>query len=224
MDQPSEGEPGAAQASAPVTSAPTQAPPPDRVASNGDLSGAPAPEASGVAGPGPDPVAVNGTGETHVAGRPEHGFPRHERNGRRHRRNRGRGRSRDNRGDTREPREAQAPPGPVVLTPSGDQTGWFDPQRDGGFLRGAEASYLTEPGDAYVPPQIVRQFGLRKADTLETAVGRDQRGRLVVMEIRSINGEDPATALRHAKLDMLHSDNVYRRPFYWGAFQLYVGS
>ncbi|MGE5114541.1 MAG: CHAT domain-containing protein [Acidobacteriaceae bacterium] len=38
------------------------------------------------------------------------------------------------------------------------------------------------------------------------------------------NGEDPASALRHAKLDLLHSDNVYRRPFYWGAFQLYVGS
>jgi CHAT domain-containing protein len=38
------------------------------------------------------------------------------------------------------------------------------------------------------------------------------------------NGENPATALRHAKLDMLHSDTVYRRPFYWGAFQLYVGS
>ena len=38
------------------------------------------------------------------------------------------------------------------------------------------------------------------------------------------NGEDPATALRHAKLDMLHSQSVYRRPFYWGAFQLYVGS
>ncbi len=37
-------------------------------------------------------------------------------------------------------------------------------------------------------------------------------------------GEDPATALRHAKLDMLHSNNVYRRPFYWGAFQIYVGS
>ena len=38
------------------------------------------------------------------------------------------------------------------------------------------------------------------------------------------NGEDPAFALRHAKLDLLHSDNVYSRPFYWGAFQLYVGS
>jgi CHAT domain-containing protein len=37
-------------------------------------------------------------------------------------------------------------------------------------------------------------------------------------------GEDPARALRDAKLVMLHSENVYRRPFYWGAFQLYVGS
>jgi CHAT domain-containing protein len=37
-------------------------------------------------------------------------------------------------------------------------------------------------------------------------------------------GEDPATALRSAKLAMLHSESVYRRPFYWGAFQLYAGS
>jgi len=38
------------------------------------------------------------------------------------------------------------------------------------------------------------------------------------------NGQDPATALRAAKLAMLHSENVFRRPFYWGAFQLYIGS
>jgi CHAT domain-containing protein len=37
-------------------------------------------------------------------------------------------------------------------------------------------------------------------------------------------GQDPAAALRSAKLAMLHSGNIYRRPFYWGAFQLYVGS
>ena len=37
-------------------------------------------------------------------------------------------------------------------------------------------------------------------------------------------GQDPATALRAAKLAMLHSENVFRRPFYWGAFQLYIGS
>jgi CHAT domain-containing protein len=37
-------------------------------------------------------------------------------------------------------------------------------------------------------------------------------------------GQDPATALRTAKLAMLHSENVFRKPFYWGAFQLYIGS
>jgi CHAT domain-containing protein len=38
------------------------------------------------------------------------------------------------------------------------------------------------------------------------------------------SGNDPATALRAAKLKMLRSGSVYRRPFYWGAFQLYSGS
>jgi CHAT domain-containing protein/Tfp pilus assembly protein PilF len=37
-------------------------------------------------------------------------------------------------------------------------------------------------------------------------------------------GRDPAVALRAAKLAMLHSDGVYRRPFYWAPFQLYQGS
>lgn len=37
-------------------------------------------------------------------------------------------------------------------------------------------------------------------------------------------GQDPATALREAKLKMLRSNGVYRRPFYWAAFQLYTGS
>ncbi len=37
-------------------------------------------------------------------------------------------------------------------------------------------------------------------------------------------GRDPAVALRTAKMAMLHSDGVYRRPFYWAPFQLYQGS
>ena len=37
-------------------------------------------------------------------------------------------------------------------------------------------------------------------------------------------GQDPATALRNAKLTLLHSSGNYRRPFYWAAFQLYAGS
>ena len=37
-------------------------------------------------------------------------------------------------------------------------------------------------------------------------------------------GEGPATALRAAKLSFLHSDSVYKKPFYWAPFQLYAGS
>jgi CHAT domain-containing protein len=38
------------------------------------------------------------------------------------------------------------------------------------------------------------------------------------------HGEDPATALRAAKLSLLHSDSVFRKPYYWAPFQLYAGS
>jgi CHAT domain-containing protein len=37
-------------------------------------------------------------------------------------------------------------------------------------------------------------------------------------------GKTPDVALRDAKLTLVHSANVYRKPFYWGAFQLYAGS
>jgi CHAT domain-containing protein len=37
-------------------------------------------------------------------------------------------------------------------------------------------------------------------------------------------GQDPATALRGAKLSLLHSDSVFRKPYYWAPFQLYSGS
>jgi len=39
-------------------------------------------------------------------------------------------------------------------------------------------------------------------------------------------GQDPATALRKAKLELLHASQgtVFEKPFYWAPFQLYVGS
>jgi CHAT domain-containing protein len=37
-------------------------------------------------------------------------------------------------------------------------------------------------------------------------------------------GRSPETALRSAKLSLLHSDGIFRKPFYWAPFQLYVGS
>jgi CHAT domain-containing protein len=37
-------------------------------------------------------------------------------------------------------------------------------------------------------------------------------------------GQGPASALRAAKLSLLHSDTVFKKPFYWAPFQLYAGS
>jgi CHAT domain-containing protein len=37
-------------------------------------------------------------------------------------------------------------------------------------------------------------------------------------------GAPPEAALRSAKLALIHSPSVYRKPLYWGAFQLYAGS
>jgi CHAT domain-containing protein len=38
------------------------------------------------------------------------------------------------------------------------------------------------------------------------------------------DGKPPATALRDAKLSLLHSGTVYSKPYYWAPFQLYAGS
>jgi len=37
-------------------------------------------------------------------------------------------------------------------------------------------------------------------------------------------GQDPATALRNAKLSLVRLEGVFRKPFYWAPFQLYAGS
>ena len=37
-------------------------------------------------------------------------------------------------------------------------------------------------------------------------------------------GRSPAEALRTANLTLLHSDSVFRKPYYWAPFQLYSGS
>jgi CHAT domain-containing protein/predicted negative regulator of RcsB-dependent stress response len=36
-------------------------------------------------------------------------------------------------------------------------------------------------------------------------------------------GKSPVKALREAKLAMIHSQSNFRKPYYWGAFQVYVG-
>jgi transcription termination factor Rho len=119
------------------------------------------------------------------------------RNPRRHRRNRGR--TQQPRRDDRPSPQAQQP----VITATGEVQGWYDPSRDGGYIRGASASYLAEAGDAWVPPQVMRQYALRKSDLVDATVGRDQRGRTTVMEVKSINGEDPAAIARRPEFNSL---------------------
>jgi transcription termination factor Rho len=118
-------------------------------------------------------------------------------NFRRGRRNRGRGRGRQD----SQPQQQNQPQIPVVA--EGETTGWFDAARDGGFIRRAEASYLPQPGDAFVPSQIVRQFALRRGDALKAMIGRDHRGRPVVTEIMEVNSGDPGSALRRPDFSSL---------------------
>ena len=115
------------------------------------------------------------------------------RDGRRSNRNqrgRGRNQNRPQRGE-QPPRQPMAP-----IVPDSETTGWYEASRDGGFIRRAANSYLSDPSDAYVPPQLARQFNLRRGDAVFATTGRDPRGRTVVAEITQINGALPEEALR----------------------------
>jgi transcription termination factor Rho len=161
----------------------------------------------------PRTEAGNGTDEVAAAPEPEvlppsrRDFPPrqdrdfdHQRNGRRHRRHRGRGRRTG---------EQHFPPTPV--TPDSETVGWFDPSRDGGFIRRAAGSYLPEPGDAWIPPHIVRQHALRQGDAVLAVTGHDHRNRHVVCEVKAINDTDPAALGRRPDFQSLTATYPERR-------------
>ena len=120
--------------------------------------------------------------------------PRHQRRGR------------GQRGREQRPSE---PPTPVVA--EGEATGWYDPQRDAGFIRRPQNSYLTDAGDPYIPPHVARQYPLRRGDEVKASVGRDHRGRVVAVEILQINGDDPATATRRPEFASLTASYPERK-------------
>jgi len=126
----------------------------------------------------------------------------HHRNGRRHRRHRGRGR----RGGGGEP---SAPPTPVVA--DSETVGWFDPSRDGGFIRRANNSYLADHGDAWVPAHVVRQHGIRHGDLVMATTGRDHRNRTVVVDVVQINETEPAELGRRPDFQSLTATYPERR-------------
>lgn len=116
-------------------------------------------------------------------------------NGRRGRRGRGR-----NSGGQRS--DQHNGPAPVVVA-DGVAEGWFDSARDGGFIRRAADSYLPVPGDPFVPPQLTRQFALRRGDLVRATVGRDHRGRTTAVEIEQVNGVEPEAATRRPDFSSL---------------------
>jgi transcription termination factor Rho len=125
------------------------------------------------------------------------GGGRDGRDGRDNRRDRGRGRNQRGRGRNQRGQRDQGPRQPMApVVPDSETTGWYDPSRDGGFIRRAANSYLSDPSDAYLPPHLARQYNLRRGDAVFATTGRDQRGRMVVAEITQVNGSEPDLALR----------------------------
>jgi transcription termination factor Rho len=142
-------------------------------------------------------------------------------NGRRGRHNQ-RGRGRPNQNQNQNPnqnqnqavdqRRDQAPRQPLApIIPDGESIGWYDPQRDGGFIRRAANSYLAEPGDAYVPLNTARQHNLRRGDNVRASTGHDQKGRVVVAEIQEINNQPPEAALRRPDFGSLTASYPERK-------------
>jgi transcription termination factor Rho len=143
--------------------------------------------------------------------RGEGGF--HGRNGRRHRRGRGRGPRRDQPQQQQPQQQQQQAQQPVQLVATGETRGWFEAARDAGFIRRPGNSYLAEAGDAYVPPNIVRQYSLRRADLIDATIGVDQRGRSTVVEIRAINDVDPTLSAKRPDFNSLPAAYPERKLF-----------
>ncbi|MFA5582511.1 MAG: transcription termination factor Rho, partial [Paracoccaceae bacterium] len=67
-----------------------------------------------------------------------------------------------------------------------------------GFLRAADANYLAGPDDIYLPPNMVRRYGIRTGDTVEGEIRapRDGERYFSLEKVTRINFENPET-LRH---------------------------
>jgi len=134
---------------------------------------------------------------------------RNQRNGRRGRNTNGSNSSPNRQQQPQRDQGSRQPMAPIV--PDGESTGWYDSARDGGFIRRAANSYLSDPADAFVPANVARQYNLRRGDAVFATTGRDNRGRIVVAEISQINGDDPALALKRPDFGALTASYPERK-------------
>src|SRR5882724_11658029 len=66
--------------------------------------------------------------------------------------------------------------------------------KDGyGFLRQPKNSYLSGPGDVYVPKNVIQRFRIRAGSDVEGVLGRGRRGKKKrpLEVVSSINGRPP---------------------------------
>lgn len=122
------------------------------------------------------------------------------RGGRRNRRRHGRGK-----------REGQPPAPQQPVVADSETVGWFDASRDGGFIRRAANSYLADHGDAWLPPNVVRQYTLRRGDLVAATTGRDNRGRNVVVDLTQVNGVPSSELTRRPDFGSLTATYPERR-------------
>jgi transcription termination factor Rho len=173
----------------------------------------PPPPAESAEGMAPPPAYNNQQQRNNQYGGQQGGNRQNDRDN--NRRDRGRNRNQRGRGrnnNRNQPRGEPVPRQPMApVVPDGESTGWYDPSRDGGFIRRAANSYLSDPSDAYLPPHLARQFNLRRGDAIFATTGRDQRGRTVVAEITQINGADPALAARRPDFGALTASYPERK-------------
>ncbi len=215
-EPPTEGAPPATFAESSTGGAPAGESAGDGGPANGGNGG----EGNGGGGNGGD-VASPPTAPRFEGGQTNQNYnnngPRHHQNdnnqpgggSRRGRRNRrGRQRSGPGGGGGEHPVISGPPP---VIVPDSTTEGWFDASRDAGFIRRAVNSYLADSGDAYVGSHLVRQFGLRRGDLIAASTGHDHRGRIMVAEISSVNGDDPTLALRRPDFNTLTASYPERK-------------
>lgn len=127
---------------------------------------------------------------------------RNDRSGKRGSR-RGRSRFRKNGSGSGEIAAFGGSPAGTPLSVDGSTSGWFDPSRDGGFVRQAANSYLPDPSDAFVPPALVKLHQLRRGDLIEATYGRDHRNRSAVIEIQSLNDGSPVVLEKRSDFNTL---------------------
>ena len=85
-------------------------------------------------------------------------------------------------------------------------SGTIEVLNDGfGFLRSPEANYLAGPDDIYVPPPMVRRYGLRTGDTVEGEIRGPKDGEryFALTRVTLINYDDPETVRHRVNFDNL---------------------